>query len=204
MIAGLVLVLGGGALAIAQPGGGPPEDPDATGEEASSFGQCVAEATEAGAQNPTEACSELMPGANGDGENGDGKSGDTFAAQCEGEDKQDGSFGECVSDLASSFGQCVRTNAKAGVVNPAAACAEEFPGHAQPGGPPEGTPNGPPEGVPNGPPQGVPNGPPQGVPAGKPQGTPSGPPADPPSGTPGGPPQGVPAGKPQGTPGPGA
>ena len=164
MAAALVLALGGTAIAIAQPGnGGPPEDPGAIAEEASSFGQCVSEASEAGVENPAEACSELKPGPEGQGNGGDGagKRGDTFPAQCQGEDKEDGSFGECVAEQASAFGQCVSTNAEAGVVNPAAACAEEFPGRGQPGngnGPPEGTPAGPPEGTPFGPPEGTPGG----------------------------------------------
>jgi hypothetical protein len=203
--AALVLALGGTAIAIAQPGeGGLPEDPGAIAEGASSFGQCVSDASGAGVENPAEACSELKPDpeGQGNGDEGAGNDDDTFAAQCAGESKEDGSFGECVAEHASAFGQCVRANAEAGVVNPAAACADEFPGHGQPGngtigGPPEGTPSGPPEGTPSGPPEGTPSGPPEGTPSGPPEGTPSGPP----EGTPSGPPEGTPSGPPEGTPG---
>jgi hypothetical protein len=181
--AALVLALGGTALAIAQPGGGPPEDHGAIAEQASSFGQCVSESTGAGVENPAETCSALKPGpeAQGNGEAGVGKDDDNFAAQCAGEEKEDGSFGECVAEHASAFGQCVHANAQAGGVNPAAACADEFPGHGQPGngnvvGSPEGTPSGPPEGTPSGPPEGTPSGPPEGTPSGPPEGTPFGPP----------------------------
>ncbi len=181
--AALVLVLGSGVLAIAQPGDGegPPDDPGAIGADASSFGQCVAEAAQAGIENPDQHCAELKPGGegegNGDNGGGEGERGeDTFAAQCADRDKEDGSFGECVAALASSFGQCVRSNSDAGVANPAAACAELRPGRGGDGngGPPPGTPSGPPAGTPNGPPEGTPNGPPEGTPSGPPAGTPQG------------------------------
>lgn len=165
--AALVLALGGTAMAIAQPGQGePPENPDATAKKASSFGQCVAEASEAGVESPDEACSELEPDPEGqrddaDGDAGAGTDGAPLSAECEGESREDGAFGECVADHASGFGRCVHANAEAGFVNPAAACADEFPGHGPPGG---GNAGGPPEGAPSGPPEGTPSGPPEGTP----------------------------------------
>ena len=206
----LVIAVGVAATAIAQPDFTPPPDPTEVAAEESAYGLCVADAAKAGAENPAEACAALRPGggngasgndtsasANHDGAvslNANGKSDETFAAQCAGENKEDGSFGECVSELASSFGQCVAVNAKNGVENPAAACTAEFPGRGQPGG--DGT-TGPPEGVTTGRPDGVPSGKPAGTPTGKPEGTPAGMP----SGTPTGAPEGVPAGKPAGMPG---
>jgi len=189
--AAVVLAVGATAIAVAQPSfDTPPEDPSTVSDQASAFGKCVSDASEAGAENPTEVCADLKPGANGDGngeENGNGNSDETYAAQCAGESKEDGSFGKCVSELASSFGKCVSANAKAGVKNPAAACAEEFPGRGNPGG--NGTAGGPPEGVTTGKPEGTPSGKPSGTPGGKPDSTPAGKP------------DGVPSGKPGGTPG---
>jgi len=208
LLATLVLAIGGATVAIAQ--NGPPEDPGAIAAEASAFGKCVADAAKAGETNPQEACADLKPGGGNesDDEGNGGPAEDTHPGACQGEPKEDGSFGKCVSERASAFGRCVAEAAKAGNGNPTAACADLKPsngggnGEANGG---EGTPNGPPEGVPTGKPSGTPSGPPEGVPTGKPSGTPSGKPETPPSGkpegTPSGPPEGVPQGKPEGTPG---
>jgi hypothetical protein len=208
LAAALVLALGAGTIAVAQHNGdSSPENPGSIAEEKSAFGQCVADASQSGIEDPDEFCADQRPdGENGNGNggengNGDGEGNRPFAEECGDLSKEDGSFGECVAEHASAFGQCVSANAQAGVVNPAAACASLQPGNGQGvNGPPEGVPNGPPGGVPNGPPEGVPNGPPEGVPNGRPEqspdGKPEGTPSGPPEGVPGGPPEGVPDGPP--------
>jgi hypothetical protein len=211
LAAALVLALGAATMAIAQSGDGPPDDPGAIADSASPFGECVSDAAQQGVEDPAAACEELKPEGNGsDGENGSedgGPAEDSHAAACAGESKEDGSFGECVSERASAFGKCVAANANGDSGNPTEACAHLKPGgggppEGTPQGPPEGTPQGPPEGTPQGPPEGTPQGPPEGTPQGPPDGTPNGPPEGTPQGTPQGPPAGVPQGKPEGTPGP--
>jgi hypothetical protein len=198
LIAALVLALGATTVAIAQPGGAPPDDPGAIADSAGSFGECVSDVAQQGGEDPEAACEELKP--EGDGSDGANQSVDTgpaegtHAAACKGENKQDGSFGKCVSEKASAFGKCVAANANRASGNPTEACAYLKPHN---GGPPEGTPQGPPAGVPPGKPEGTPSGTPQGTPQGHPEGTPQGPPEE----IPHGPPAGVPQGKPDGTPG---
>ena len=200
LAAALVLALGAATIAIAQSGDAPPEDPGTIADSASAFGKCVSDAAQQGVEDPEAACEELRPEGDGsDGDNGSedgGPAGNTHAAACTGESKEDGSFGECVSERASAFGKCVAANANGDSGNPTEACMDLKPGD---GGPPERTPQGPPDGTPQGPPEGTPQGPPDGTPnGGPPQGTPQGPP----EGTPQGAPEGVPQGKPEGTPGP--
>jgi hypothetical protein len=205
----IAALLAGTAVAVAQPGGEGAPDGASIAAEASSFGECVSAAAEAGVENPTETCAELHPARNGDargsGENGGS---DNHAKACEEQEKRSGEFGRCVSERASAFGRCVADQARSGSGNPTAACADLRPGNGNGNGAngDEVSGNaGPPEGVPTGKPEGTPQGPPAGVPQGKPEGTPSGPPASTPSGkpegTPSGPPEGVPQGKPEGTPG---
>jgi len=199
LAAALVLVLGAATMAIAQSGDAPPEDPGTIADSASAFGECVSDAAQHGVEDPEAACEALKPEGDGsDGDNGSedgGPAGDTHAAACAGESKEDGSFGECVSERASAFGKCVAANANGDSGNPTEACVHLKPGDGEPPqGPPEGTPQGPPEGTPSGPPEGTPQGPPEGTPSGAPHG--------PPEGTPQGVPAGVPQGKPEGTPGP--
>jgi hypothetical protein len=179
LAAALVLVLGTGAMAIAQTGGGdPPEDPGAIAAEASSFGECVADASEAEVANPTELCAHLKPGSRDEDEESSsgGPADGTHAAACKDQPKKGGDFGRCVSERASAFGRCVAEHARAGEKNPAAACDDLKPGGDERGGKPEGTPNGKPEGTPGGgQPEGTPGGQPEGTPNGKPEGTPGGP-----------------------------
>jgi hypothetical protein len=211
LAAALVLVLGTGAMAIAQTGGGdPPEDPGAIAAQSNSFGECVSNASEAEVANPTELCAHLKPGSENRGEDEKSSGGDpadgTHAAACKDRPKEGGEFGRCVSERASEFGRCVDGKARAGEKNPAAACDELKPGGDARGGKPESTPGGKPESTPGGQPESTPGGQPEGTPNGKPEGTPGGQPEITPSGQPegtpgGGQPEGTPNGKPGGTPG---
>jgi hypothetical protein len=53
-----------------------------------------------------------------------GSGGPDPATDCSETDKPSGEFGECVSNNASAFGQCVAAASQRGEGNPAAACAE--------------------------------------------------------------------------------